>query len=251
MRENSREPPQRKISAIISSLQGGVSKFVFRKCGRLLSPLPSTEQTSLQSSPRRYGLGGLLLWVVGLSVGFGWLMSYQTRSGAAAVSLPGEWPVDSALAFDSQRTNLVIFAHPKCPCTRATLDELEIVLTQRRSEIKATLCVFDPAGVPPEWAQTSLVRRAKTIPGLTVMVDRAGTIAAKLGVKTSGQTVLFDRNGRQIFSGGITGTRGHAGENRGRNLVLALAKGEICESPITPVFGCALQEKIDLPEEKP
>lgn len=183
--------------------------------------------------------------------GFGWLMSYQTQAGAAAVSPPGDWPAGSGLAFDARRSNLVIFAHPQCPCTRATLDELELVLTQRRSEIQATLCVFDPDGVPATWTQTSLVRAAKAIPGLTVMADRSGAIAAKFGVMTSGQTLMFDRQGRRIFSGGITGTRGHAGENRGRNLVLALAKGEICESPQTPVFGCALHENGDSPEKKP
>ena len=190
------------------------------------------------------------MWAVGLVAGFSWLMAYQTEAGAAAVP-PGEWPADSGLPFDPQRSNFVIFAHPKCPCTRATLDELEVVLTQRRTEIQSTLCVFDPEGVAPDWAETSLVQRAKRIPGLNVIVDRDGTIAANFGAMTSGQTIMFDRDGRRLFAGGITGTRGHAGENRGRNLVLALAKGEICASPRTPVFGCALHEATGSPAKKP
>jgi len=43
-------------------------------------------------------------------------------------------------------------------------------------------------------------------------------------------------------AGGITAARGHAGDNRGRTLVLALARGAICESAQTPVFGCALHD---------
>jgi hypothetical protein len=190
--------------------------------------------------------------MLGLAAGFGCLMAYQTRAGVAAAS-PSAWPAGTGLQFDSHRYNLVLFAHPKCPCTQATLAELETVLTRRGNEIKSTLCVFDPEGAPPDWTQTSLVQKAKAIPGVEVIVDRGGTIAAKFGAMTSGQVVLFDRNGHRIFTGGITGTRGHAGENRGRNLVLALAKGEVCESPRTPVFGYALHEKIAVPatETKP
>jgi hypothetical protein len=216
-----------------------------------LPTVPPTADSSF-TPPKGGRLGlGLVVWALGLTVGFGVLMGYQTRAGTAAISPPDHWPVTQGLPFDSQRSNLVIFAHPKCPCTRATLDELEVVITQRRSEIKATLCVFDPKGVPADWAQTSLVRTAQGIPGLNVIVDRDGSIAADFGVMTSGQTIMFDRQGRRIFSGGITGMRGQAGENRGRHLVLALARGEVCESTQTPVFGCGLHEETASPEKKP
>jgi hypothetical protein len=56
---------------------------------------------------------------------------------------------------------------------------------------------------------------------------------------------MFDREGRKIFSGGITGMRGHAGENAGRSCVLALAGGEVCGPTETPVFGCALHDEIE------
>ena len=176
-------------------------------------------------------------------------MSYQTRAGTAAAA-PNTWPAGADLKFDSKRINLILFAHPKCPCTRATLAELETVLTEQREKITATLCIFDPEGVPADWADTRLVRDARTISGLNVVVDRNGTLAAKFGTVTSGQVIMFDRAGRKIFSGGITGTRGQAGENRGRNLVLALARGEICSAESTPVFGCALHDDLDSQETK-
>lgn len=171
-------------------------------------------------------------------------MSYQTQAGVAAVS-PTQWPSEVGLPFDAQRFNVVVFAHPKCPCTRATLDELEVVLTRRRSEIRATLCIFDPEGVPSDWAETALVRMAKGISGLTVVVDQNGAMAAKFGAVTSGQVLMFDRESRRVFSGGITGSRGQAGENHGRNLLLALAGGEICGSAPTAVYGCALRDEAD------
>jgi hypothetical protein len=96
--------------------------------------------------------------------------------------------------------------------------------------------------VSADWAQTSLVRAARDIPGLNVIVDRNGSIAEKFGALTSGQVLMFDHRGRRVFAGGITGSRGHAGDNRGLTLVLALANGGITDSSQTPVFGCALHD---------
>ncbi len=53
---------------------------------------------------------------------------------------------------------------------------------------------------------------------------------------------MFDAQGRSIFSGGITGARGHLGENLGFNLVRELAGGGHPDPRRTPVFGCALHE---------
>jgi hypothetical protein len=183
----------------------------------------------------------LFVWGLVLAGGFYWLISYQMRPGAAAPAL-ATWPAGAGVPFDSHRYNLVMFAHPKCPCTRASLDELEIVLTRRRGEINATVCFIDPENAPSDWADTSLERTAGRIPGVNVVIDRDGAAAKKFGAMTSGQVLMFDRFGRGLFSGGITGARGHAGENRGRNLVLALAGGALPHAERTPVFGCALHD---------
>ena len=211
--------------------------------------MPPTEQAPPSPHPRHFR-AGLAAWALALACGFGWLISYQMRAGAPA-DAPASWPAAAALPLDPQRCNLVMFAHPKCPCSGASLEELKIVLTQGRGEIRSTLCFFDPEGAPADWAQTSLVREASGIPGLNVVIDRNGAIAEKFGAMTSGQVLMFDGQGRRVFSGGITGARGHAGDNRGRNLVLALANGEACESAQTPVFGCALHDAADPGKARP
>jgi len=205
----------------------------------MLPTQPSTP--SVESSSWRHLRLGLLVWVLILGCGFGGLISYQMRAGTAAVA-PGAWPACGDLPFDSQRYNLVMFAHPQCPCSDASLEELKIVLTQSHGEIKSTVCFFDPDGAPADWEQTSLVQAAKSIPGLSVVMDQKGTITEKFGAMTSGQVLMFDRRGNRVFAGGITGARGHAGDNRGRTLVLALAKGELCADAQTSVFGCALHD---------
>jgi hypothetical protein len=191
-----------------------------------------------------------LAWALILVSGFGWLLSYQLRAGAPAVA-PDQWPAAAGLSLDPARSNLVMFAHPRCPCSEASLEELQVVLTRGQEKIKATLCFFTPEGVPEDWTQTSLVRAAREIPGLNVVVDRDGTIAAKFGALTSGQILMYDSRGQRVFAGGITPARGHAGENRGRALVLALARNEVCGPGPTPVFGCALRESPPIKEASP
>ncbi len=190
-----------------------------------------------------------VVWLIVLASGFGSLLAYQMRAGAPAVA-PGDWPEEAGLAFDATRCNLVMFAHPRCPCTAASLEELTIALARSQGRINPSVCFYDPEGVPEDWTDTRLVRAAANIPGLHVIVDRKGSIAAKFGALTSGQVLMFDGRGRRVFAGGITDSRGHAGDNRGLTLVLALANGSLTEAAQTPVFGCALNDATDSKEAK-
>jgi hypothetical protein len=184
-----------------------------------------------------------VVWLLVLSSGFGSLIAYQMRAGVPA-SAPGAWPAGTGFGFDPQRINLVMFAHPKCPCTDASLEELKVIMTRGHGRISATVCFLDPAGVPAGWVQTRLFRDAKAIPGLNVLVDVKGALAGTFGAMTSGQVLAYDGKGRRVFAGGITGSRGHSGDNRGRDLVLALASGEASGPGQAPVYGCALNDQV-------
>ena len=69
--------------------------------------------------------------------------------------------------------------------------------------------------------------------------------AQTFGVYTSGQTLLYGSDGRLLFKGGITASRGHSGDNAGRTVITALLDGEVIAKNqlpvVTPVFGCSLQ----------
>ncbi|HEY8966270.1 MAG TPA: hypothetical protein VIM58_07500, partial [Candidatus Methylacidiphilales bacterium] len=92
------------------------------------------------------------------------------------------------------------------------------------------------------WRDSANERAARRIPGVAVVADPDGKAAALLGAKTSGEVLLFDGAGRLLFSGGITGARGHEGPNAGEAAVIALASG--AELPAAsrraPVYGCSL-----------
>ncbi|HUR59158.1 MAG TPA: hypothetical protein VM029_15690, partial [Opitutaceae bacterium] len=96
------------------------------------------------------------------------------------------------------------------------------------------------ASEPADWPHTDLWRRAAAIPGVKVLTDVDGRAAARFGAVTSGQALLFDTAGRLLFSGGITGARGHQGDNAGRRAVVARVFGRETAPAHTPVFGCSL-----------
>ena len=80
------------------------------------------------------------------------------------------------------------------------------------------------------------------------MTDENGLEAARFGAQTSGHTLVFDSNGRLVFSGGITATRGHVGANAGENAVLAALRQQIPERGRTSVFGCSLAQRVSSKE---
>ncbi len=72
----------------------------------------------------------------------------------------------------------------------------------------------------------------------------AGQEAKLFGAKTSGDVLLFGANGKLIFAGGITASRGHEGDNPGADAMLkALGesrRNKVTTTTATPVFGCSL-----------
>jgi hypothetical protein len=73
-----------------------------------------------------------------------------------------------------------------------------------------------------------------------VMSDEQGKWSARLGAMTSGQTYAFDAAGRLLFSGGITDSRGHAGDNAGTAAIEAILSGQKPVQVQTRVYGCSL-----------
>jgi len=135
-----------------------------------------------------------------------------------------------------------MFAHPHCPCTRASLGELERLLAQAPGRLSAHVVFLKLAETPADWEKTDLWRKASSITGVTVYVDQAGKEAQRFHAETSGQTLLYDSTGNLRFQGGITFARGHAGDNPGRTALQELLREGHSNQVKTPVFGCALFE---------
>ena len=189
---------------------------------------------------RRVWLGALLLlWLGGVGTGLWAVWAYDNRPGPAA-AVPPQWPSVTALAPSSAGPTLVFLAHPQCTCTRASLDELAEILARATTRPRTYVLFLKPSGVDDGWEQTELWRRAAQLPGVRVLRDDNGLEARRFGVETSGQTLLYDKRGNLVFSGGITGSRGHAGENAGELTLISLLSDGRVDRRVSNVFGCPL-----------
>jgi hypothetical protein len=187
------------------------------------------------------------VWVLALSAGFWALWSYASTPGALDQP-PRSWPPVSALRRTSGRWNLVMFVHPRCPCTQASLSELERLQARTGGRVDLHVACLTPDGTAAEWSQSPLVVRARALPGTTVVSDADGQTARAFRATTSGEALLYDPAGRLAWHGGLTAARGHEGDNSGASAVLALLDGR--PAPASgPAFGCSLFHHDQSPRE--
>jgi hypothetical protein len=179
------------------------------------------------------------IWLAVVSIGTGVLWVYDHTSGGDA-GVPRHWPLPSKILPALDRPTLIMFAHPQCPCTRASMEELAVLMTHCQNQVKACVVFLRPKGSGEDWLHTDLWRSAETIPGVSVRVDEGGREARCFQVTTSGHVLLYDFDGRLLFSGGITFARGHAGDNAGRSDIMQWLHHEKPAGAETPVFGCSL-----------
>lgn len=180
-----------------------------------------------------------LVWLVGVGVGMNLLWGYASSPGETAMP-PDRWPVECRIQPAPDRPTLVMLAHPRCPCTRASIRELALVMTACNGKLTAFVAFHRPANVSEDWAKTDLWTAALEIPGVSVLSDDGGELARSFNAATSGQVALYDSQGTLLFSGGITAARGHSGDNPGRSAIIALVTGTGFSKPATSVFGCDL-----------
>ena len=179
-----------------------------------------------------------VLWVALVGLGFWWLVRYEIEPGAG--SSLARWPAGTELALDGARPTLLVFVHPRCPCSRATIAELDRLVTGVRERARVEVLVYDDPALGPDWAESDLTRSARHIVGASVARDPHGALARRFDALTSGQALLFAPDGRLLFRGGITDARGHEGDNPGSQAVLALLDDPSRAPLETPVFGCSL-----------
>lgn len=185
-----------------------------------------------------------LIWGGLASIGCISLLLYSITPGTMGDSL-ASWSSNSSIIPDRTCANLVLLMHPHCPCSRATLSELEEILAQCPGTVATHILFLKPQSEADDWAITDLWRRAAAMPGVQVHVDEDGQEARRFAAATSGHASLFDRAGRQVFSGGITIARGHVGENQGSRSIISFLTGSVVtenskKQEQCNVFGCRL-----------
>jgi len=182
------------------------------------------------------------LWAITCLLGFLALLDYSTAPGSTnQAPLGHKWPAKSDIEREHRKQTLVVFLHPRCPCSRASLRELARL---DRGETETLFVFFEPKTATPEWLATDLWVNAAAFSNTQRIVDQDGIQSSLFGAEVSGCMMLFSTDGCLLFKGGITSGRGHEGESEGKSALARLLKSERVETlePLMyPVFGCPIQ----------
>lgn len=195
------------------------------------------------TAPHQVGVGlklGFVVWVLAVALGLGVLVDYESGPGGAGV-VATRWPAESSFTRAEDRQTLVLIAHPRCPCTRASVRELARALTHAPEAARVHALLLLPDERDEEWARGGAIYPLLSeLPGVEVHFDPAGRQARRFGVQTSGHVLLYDQRGQLRFSGGVTASRGHEGDSHGGRALRGLLEGRQLALHQAPVFGCEL-----------
>lgn len=181
----------------------------------------------------------LFAWIALAVAGTVAVWHYETTPGESG-SPATQWPTGSALVLHPSKHTLLLFAHPKCPCTRASLTAIAEIASSHAATVETQVIFFHPALADATWREADLCREALANARLKVVFDEQRRESNRFGVKTSGHALLFSPSGELRFAGGVTSARGKAGENPGQQRLSATLAGATAKALTSPVFGCPL-----------
>lgn len=182
----------------------------------------------------------LLLWIIGLGWGYQTLFAYETTPGVTG-GVKSNWPAGTALKPVSGKATLIMFAHPYCPCTRASMQELSKLVMRLRKPVKLYVVFFKGTSFKE---QGDLIKSAASIPGAQVVIDKDGLESKRFNATVSGQTLVYDPQGQILYNGGITVSRGSVGENAGSDKVVAVVNGKDDKFAKGLAYGCSLLNPV-------
>jgi hypothetical protein len=190
----------------------------------------------------------LVTWGAVVTSGILLLEAYAARPGDGGAPA-GRWLAESRIRRDDRRPTLLIFLHPQCPCSRASLGELAYIIDQCHDRVSVHAVLL---GTPflDRWGRSKIERDLASLRDVHVSSDREGVEARRFGVATSGHALLYDSGGQLLFSGGITAAQGHAGDNYGRAAVLDRILNNVGGRAGSPVFGCPLTTPRSAPSQE-
>jgi hypothetical protein len=206
-----------------------------------MSPTRAIRAIGRNRPARRVSLFAVagLVWCASLATAWNQLYSHAYRP-AKTDRVVDLWPQDTILGASSQRFRIVIFVHPLCPCTQATLEELDESLTRIPADVAVDAVAVTTGLSADEVESSRTVESLQRMPRVTLHLDASGREQRAFGAVVSGETFAFDREGRLAFHGGLTPARGHQGDSAGQKLLEELACGRRHAPCEAPVFGCRL-----------
>jgi hypothetical protein len=208
--------------------------------GALFMSLPDATSSLRRRLFTVAGIFAVVLWSAAVIAGIQRMWSYESTPGGQS-DIPANWPGSSLVSVDHERATLMMFVHPLCVCTRASITELREALDTMDHSPAVWIVLLSPAGMAKGWEQ-SVANIKQRIPEARIVTDVEGKAADVFGASTSGHVVMYDRERKLVFSGGITGARGHVGDNDGRRGLIAATHDGHDHDHEHPIFGCGLDD---------
>lgn len=188
-----------------------------------------------------------LCWLGSIGAAANVFWNYEGTPGVSLPAprrFPAQATITHKIPLALHRDTVLLFLHPHCPCSRATLHELRRIHDAIHQPSAIDILFVKPPGAGARWCHTALWRRAKSFKWAAVKRDNHGRLAKLFDARTSGQLCLYNPEGVLLFSGGITGARGHRGPNAGMASVVRLInsapESHWRPAASAPVFGCSL-----------
>lgn len=181
-----------------------------------------------------------VVWIGMLFIGHLVLFEYELTPSPLA-NTKRIFPHLSGVQLAHGRQNLVLFLHPACPCSVATVDEFHELMREGEKDSVGTVIFYMPPEMEGEWSVAPIIQSVKRIRNVSVEYDTDGSLAQTFGVTTSGHVLIYDGRGVLQFTGGITGSRGHSGDNHYLELAKQCILARKAKYTTTPVFGCSLR----------
>jgi hypothetical protein len=172
---------------------------------------------------------------------FFFLWRYKLAAGELP-DAPEVWPSESRVARAAGVANVVMIAHPQCACTRASMKALARLTDELRGDAKVHVVLVRPPGTEAGFEDGAVAKLATEIPGVDLVVDVDGVEANRFGAVVSGSTLVYGRDAKLLFRGGLTTARGHEGRSPALDRIAALVRGGVTNRVEAPTFGCAISE---------
>jgi hypothetical protein len=180
----------------------------------------------------------LTVWGVAVLACFAKLGLYAAQPGDS-----GE-PRRPAQAKAPALPTLMMFIHPQCPCSRASVAELDRIASHLQGKVSVVGVFLSPKDKPQDWVRSDTWKSVERIPGTKLVADADGAEAAKYGAKTSGETILLSESGKELFRGGLTPSRGHEGRCMAQDAIEDYVLRHTAPPAKGPTYGCPLFGEI-------
>src|SRR5262249_42659156 len=119
-----------------------------------MTPVHDLQQPIAPSRSRLALLALVPCWLAAIGVGFIKIEQFSVSPGEIG-PVPTHWPGSPEVPLSQDKLTLLMFVHPLCPCSRASLHELHTILAAAGPRLDANILFFQPPGAADDWRQSA------------------------------------------------------------------------------------------------